>query len=181
MSDRNEIMDNHYKQMLDKIGIILEQGRKQAYSAVNNVLIKTYWESGREIVEYEQKGKEKAEYGSALLDRISKDLKKRYGKGFSRRNVLDMRRFYLTYRKWQTVSAKLSWSHYTLLLSLSDNMAYLATTRTSRNQKGYNSPQSTQSTQRSILFFIINFFLLRDLCALCGEKNILPFSGKILI
>jgi hypothetical protein len=55
------------------------------------------------------------------LDRISKDLKKRYGKGFNRRNVLDMRRFYLTYRKWQTVSAKLSWCHYTLLLSLSDN------------------------------------------------------------
>ena len=123
MSDRNEIMDNHYKQMLDKIGIILEEGRNQAYSAVNNALLKTYWESGREIVEYEQKGKEKAEYGSELLDRISKDLKKRYGKGFSRRNVLDMRRFYLNYRKWQTVSAKLSWSHYTLLLSLSDNMA----------------------------------------------------------
>lgn len=50
MSDRNEIMDNHYKQMLDKIGIILEEGRNQAYSAVNNVLVKTYWESGREIV-----------------------------------------------------------------------------------------------------------------------------------
>jgi predicted nuclease of restriction endonuclease-like (RecB) superfamily len=123
MSDKNEIISNHYKQMLEKIGIILEKGRKQAYSVVNNVLVKTYWDVGREIVEYEQKGKEKAEYGSELLDRLSKDLKKRYGKGFSRRNVLDMRRFYLAYRKWQTVSAKLSWSHFTLLLSLSDDMA----------------------------------------------------------
>ncbi len=123
MSDRNEIITNHYKQMLDNIGIILEEGRKQAYSAVNNVLVKNYWEIGKEIIEYEQKGKEKAEYGSELLDKISRDLKKRHGKGFSRRNVLDMRRFYLTYRKWQTVSAKLSWSHFTLLLSLSDDMA----------------------------------------------------------
>ncbi len=86
-------------------------------------------------MEYEQQGKEKAEYGSELLDRISKDLKMKYGKGFSRRNVLDMRRFYLVFRKWQTVSAKLSWSHYTLLLvkkvpgqkraKLTDGFAYL--------------------------------------------------------
>ncbi len=123
MSDKNEIMPNRYKQMLKKIGTILEEGRKRAYSAVNDVLVETYWNVGREIVEYEQEGKEKAEYGSALLDNISKDLKAKYGKGFSRRNVLDMRRFYLGYRKWQTVSAKLSWSHYTLLMGLSDDLA----------------------------------------------------------
>jgi predicted nuclease of restriction endonuclease-like (RecB) superfamily len=109
--------------MLDKIGAILEGGRQKAYTAVKNTLVITYWEIGREVVEYEQKGKEKAEYGSELLDKLSIDLKMRYGKGFSRRNVLDMRRFYLAYRKWQTVSAKLSWSHYTLLLSVSDEMA----------------------------------------------------------
>lgn len=123
MSDRNEITISHYMQMLDKIGIILEEGRKQAYSTVNNILVKTYWKIGGEIVEYEQEGKERAEYGSELLDKISKDLRKKYGKGFSRRNVLDMRRFYMTYKKWQTVSAKLSWSHYTVLVSLSDDMA----------------------------------------------------------
>lgn len=123
MSENNEIMTNRYKQMLERIGIILEEGRRRAYSVVNDVIVKTYWNIGKEIVEYEQKGKEKAEYGSALLDKVSKDLKKRYGRGFSRRNVLDMRKFYLAYRKWQTVSAKLSWSHYTLLLSLSDEMA----------------------------------------------------------
>jgi hypothetical protein len=123
MSDKNEIMPNRYKQMLEKIGTILEEGRKRDYSAVHDVLVETYWNIGGEIVEYEQKGKEKAEYGSALLDKLSKDLKTRYGKGFSRRNVLDMRRFYLVYRKRQTVSAELSWSHYTLLLSLSDDLA----------------------------------------------------------
>lgn len=74
-------------------------------------------------MQYEQHGSERAEYGSELLGRISKDLTHRFGKGFSRRNVLDMRRFYITHEKWQTVSAKLSWSHYIELMSITDDKA----------------------------------------------------------
>ncbi len=109
-----------YFSLIDSIGSLLEQGRKQAYQAVNSILVKTYWEIGKQIVEYEQEGKEKAEYGSALLDNLSRDLKLRYGKGFSRRNILDMRRFYQSYQKWQTVSAELRWSHYIELLSIDE-------------------------------------------------------------
>lgn len=69
-------------------------------------------------MEFEQNGQERAEYGSELLAKLSKDLRQRYGKGFSRRNILDMRRFYLAYQKWQTVSAKLSWSHYIALIGV---------------------------------------------------------------
>jgi hypothetical protein len=123
MSIDKRVEKSQYEILLERIGVILDEGITKSYSTINNILIRTYWEIGREIVEYEQQGKEKAEYGSELLDRISKDLKMKYGKGFSRRNVLDMRRFYLVFRKWQTVSAKLSWSHYTLLLSLSDDLA----------------------------------------------------------
>ena len=61
------------------------------------------------MVEFKQHGNERAKYGSDLLARISRDLRLRYGKGFGRRNALDMRRFYLVYQKWQTVPAKLSW------------------------------------------------------------------------
>lgn len=107
-----------YSGLITNIGNILEQGRRQAVVSVNSILLKTYWQIGREIVEYEQEGKEKAEYGSNLLDSLSKDLKSKYGKGFSRRNVSDMRRFYLTYENWQTVSAKLSWSHYIQLIGV---------------------------------------------------------------
>ncbi len=115
---------NHkYATLIADIGSLLEQGRRQAYNAVNSILVQTYWEVGKRIVEYEQKGKEKAEYGSALLDKLAGDLTLRYGKGFSRRNVLDMRRFYLNYQNWQTVSAKLSWSHYCLLMRLKGPMA----------------------------------------------------------
>lgn len=111
-----------YHHLIENIGLLLEQGRKQAYRAVNQILVKTYWEIGKQIVEYEQKGKEKAEYGSALLDTLSKDLKLRYGTGFSRRNILDMRRFYLAYPKWQTVSAELSWSHYVELFGIEEQL-----------------------------------------------------------
>ena len=112
-----------YQRLIDLISNCLTQGRVQAAKQVNTVLIQTYWQIGRYIVEFEQAGQERAEYGSRLLNQLSKDLKASHGKGFSRRNVLDMRRFYLTYPKWQTVSAKLSWSHYTERLAISDELA----------------------------------------------------------
>lgn len=83
-------------------------------------MLQTYWSIGRRIVEEEQKGNERAEYGSALLRGLSKELTKEYGKGFSKSNLFSMRRFYLEFQKFQTLSGKLSWSHYLLLLGVSD-------------------------------------------------------------
>lgn len=71
-----------------------------------------YWEIRKSIVEYEQKGNEKAEYGSNLQLSLSRDFANQYGKGFSKSNVYMMRLFYLKYQKFQRVSGKLSWSHY---------------------------------------------------------------------
>lgn len=113
---------NKYHLLIAGIDQILEQGRKQVFVAINQILVKTYWEIGRLIVEYEQAGKEKAEYGSGLLNRLVKDLKIRYGKGFSVSNVYVMRQFYLKYPKFQTLSGKLSWSHYVELLGVSDDL-----------------------------------------------------------
>jgi len=112
-----------YSSLINSIGALLEQGRKQAYQSVNSILVKTYWEIGKQIVEYEQHGEEKAEYGSALLDNISKDLKIMHGRGFSKSNVYLMRQFYLKYQKFQTVSGKLSWSHYAELLSIEEDLS----------------------------------------------------------
>jgi len=117
------VTKSSYNIMLKNIETILEKGRKSAYaSAVNNIMLTTYWEIGREIVEFEQKGKEKAEYGSKLLDRIAQDLKNKYGKGFSRSNVIYMRLLYLKYPKSETLSHQLSWSHYFELLKISDDL-----------------------------------------------------------
>ena len=86
-------------------------------------MVKTYWEIGKRIVEFEQQGEKKAEYGSNLLDKLSEDLTKSYGSGFSAYNLRKMRLFYLTFQKWATVSPKLSWSHYRLILRLNNPLA----------------------------------------------------------
>ncbi|OYQ61991.1 hypothetical protein B9G53_24525 [Pseudanabaena sp. SR411] len=118
----SDLIDS-YQQLIDRIGECLVQGQQRAFEQVNTLLVETYWQIGQYIVEFEQKGNERAEYGSRLLTQLSRDLKTTYGKGFSRRNVLDMRRFYVSYPKWQMVSAKLGWSHYTELLAISDDLA----------------------------------------------------------
>ena len=109
----------NYKTLITNIGEILEKGRKDAIKIFNNILVKTYWEIGKQIIEYEQKGEVKAEYGSELLNNLSKDLSLKYGKGFKKSNVYMMRLFYLKYPKFQTLSGKLSWSHYIELLGIS--------------------------------------------------------------
>jgi predicted nuclease of restriction endonuclease-like (RecB) superfamily len=112
-----------YKKLIKDIGFAIHTAKSNTLKLINTELVKVNWQIGKYIVEFEQDGKERAEYGSEIIEQISKDLKHEFGAGFSRRNVLDMRRFYLCYQKWQTVSAKLSWSHFTLLLSLSSDEA----------------------------------------------------------
>ena len=110
----------NYQELLQHVGDTLEQGRSRAAAAVNTAVVATYWEIGRQIVEYEQGGSAKAEYGSALLKKLSRDLTDLYGSGFGMSNINKMRKLYLTYPILQTVSAKLSWSHYVELLKIDD-------------------------------------------------------------
>jgi len=117
-----EITAKNYRKLLSNIGGLLEKGRKQVVKQVNNIIINTYWNIGKQIVEFEQKGKEKADYGSRLLENLSKDLKLRYGKGFSKSNIIYMRLFYIKYQKSETVSHQLSWSHYFELLKIEDDL-----------------------------------------------------------
>ena len=87
---------------------------------MNQELLSTYWRIGEIIVRYEQNEQIRAVYGEETLRQFSKTLTREFGKGFSRSNVYNMRLFYQTYQKFQTVSGKLSWSHYCELLSISD-------------------------------------------------------------
>lgn len=113
---------NKYTHLIKEIGNLLQTGRTQAVQSVNTVLVHTYWLIGRHIVEFEQDGKEKAEYGSFLFERLSKDLTKLYGKGFSRANLLYIRKLYLTFPKSETLSNVLSWSHYFEILRSDNNL-----------------------------------------------------------
>lgn len=114
---------NKYNQLLDNIGSALQKAKENAIKAINIELVKANWEIGRHIVEFEQHGKEKADYGSALLTILSKDLKTKFGKGFSKSNIYLCRLFYIKYPKFQTLSGKLSWSHYAELLTVSEDLA----------------------------------------------------------
>jgi hypothetical protein len=83
-----QIENNQYKTLIDQIGEILTAGRQRAVQSVNTILVLIYWEIGRYIVEFEQQGNERAEYGSKLFEQLSKDLSLSYGKGFSRSNLI---------------------------------------------------------------------------------------------
>ena len=96
-----------YGRLVSGISGLLEKARRTAARSVNSILTATYWEIGRRIVEFEQGGKTRAEYGERLLVRLADDLTTKYGRGFSGRNLRQMRTFYLGWEIWQTPSAKL--------------------------------------------------------------------------
>ena len=112
-----ELIDN---KIIEQIKSLLESARQKVAAEVNSTLIMTYWQIGKIIVEDEQKHESRAEYGKQTLKTLSKVLSEEYGKGFSRSNLQNMRQFYLAYPKCQSVTGKLSWTHYCELLLISD-------------------------------------------------------------
>lgn len=95
-----------YDGLLTGISALLDAARRAAARSVNSILTTTYWEIGRRIVEHEQDGQARAGYGEELLNRLSADLTAHHGRGFSARNLRQMRTFYLSWEIWQTPSAK---------------------------------------------------------------------------
>ena len=113
---------NKYSYLVDRISETFIQGRNKATIAVNQHLVETYWKIGEYIVEFEQEGKERAEYGKSLIDNLATDLSIKLGKGFSRSNLIYMRLFYLEFPISEKPSHLLSWSHYVELLKISDKL-----------------------------------------------------------
>ncbi len=109
-----------YAGLVGQISATLLLGQGRAVQAVNAQLIDTYWKIGQHIIEFEQAGQERADYGSGLLDRLSRDLILHHGKGFSRSNLIRIRQFYVAYPIGATLSHLLSWSHVVELLKLDD-------------------------------------------------------------
>ncbi len=131
MNDDSSIIG--YDTVLSDVIDLLESARRVSARTINSIMTATYWEIGRRIVEYEQVGAKRAEYGKELLKKLSIDLKARFGRGFSERNLEQMRLFYIGWPISQTLSAKsngdivenillkrfsLPWSHYVRLLSV---------------------------------------------------------------
>ncbi len=108
--------------LAENIAHLVADARGRALQTVNTALIETYWQVGRYIVEFEQQGSAKAKYGDNLLTSLAKLLRTKLGRGFSRPNLNNMRKFYLYYPICQTVSDKLSWSHICELITIDDDL-----------------------------------------------------------
>lgn len=107
--------------MIEEIKNIIISSRNKITYEINNTMLLAYWNVGRIIVENEQNGNIKAEYGKQVIKELSKELRKTLGSGFSVRNLFNMRKIYIIYPKFQTLSRKLSWSHYCELLNIENN------------------------------------------------------------
>lgn len=153
----NEIMSP----IIYEVKEILNTARQEVAREVNTQLLVTYWKIGEIIVRYEQNENFRAEYGSQTLKQLSKELTEEFGRGFSRSNLQNMRAFYLTYAKCQSVTGKLSWTHYCELLSISDKDK-----RNFYEHEAINSKWSVREMKRQI-----NTSLFERLLLSKGEIN----------
>ena len=116
------VLEIQKKIIFEEVKKILQEARNKVYKATNNVMVEAYWNIGRIIVE-KQSGNEKAEYGTALLKNLSKEMTKEFGKGFTVANLKNMRQFYLTFPKSYALRSELSWTHYRLLMRIENENA----------------------------------------------------------
>lgn len=151
----NDLIQN--SPIIAEIRTLLETARQTVAQQVNTQLLSTYWQIGRIIVEYEQQNQLRAEYGKQTLRELSKVLTAEFGKGFSVSNIQFMRRFYMAYPNQQTVSVKLSWSHYCELLSVTDYDK-----RRFYEKESLNSGWSVRELKRQINSSLYERILLSD-------------------
>ena len=168
MTKNNMIQKSDIDTTYKSIKTVLEEARSSAYTAVNFTMVQAYWHTGRIIVEQEQKGKERAEYGKGLLKELSKRLIRDYGRGFDESNLRNMRMFYLTFPKCDALRHELSWTHYRLLLRIEKENArdfYLIET--------INNKWSTRELERQI-----NSLLYERIALSQDKTEVLKLSVK---
>ncbi|MBU2589317.1 MAG: DUF1016 family protein [Nanoarchaeota archaeon] len=185
---KKEVIKKGFSNIYDNIKIIIEQARNKTFKVINSVMVQAYWEIGRTIVEEEQKGKKRADYGKYLIKELSERLIKEYGSGFKERNLYEMRRFYLTFPKWNALRAKsqksqklhpvgaksqniydkLSWTHYRFLMRIKkENARKFYLIETAKNQ------WSKRELERQI-----NSLLYERLSLSKNKKEVKEFAKK---
>lgn len=120
----NQTLSNS-SHLFAEIREVLITARRTAYKAVNFAMVTAYWNVGRLIVEDEQQGNTRAEYGKAILADLSKRLTDEFGKGFDERELRRIRQFYLVFPKWDALRPELTWTHYRLLIRVQNEQARL--------------------------------------------------------
>jgi predicted nuclease of restriction endonuclease-like (RecB) superfamily len=154
-----------------KVKDLMTKSRSIAARDINEKIIRTYWEIGKIIVEKEQDGKIKSQYGQKLLIELSKELSNHIGRGFSRSNLANMRLFYLTYPIVQSAAGQLTWTHYCELLPIKDKDA-----RSFYEQESINSNWSVRELKRQIETSLFERLLLSD--GKANKDKVLALSRK---
>ena len=157
--------------MLHEIRELLINARQRVAVKVNTELLSTYWKIGKIIINNEQKNKERADYGKQTLKQLSKYLTAEFGKGFSVSNLYNMRLFYMQYQKFQTVSGKLSWSHYCELFVISDQNK-----RSFYEKEAINSGWSIRELKRQISTSLYERLLLSE--GKTNKETVLALAKK---
>lgn len=158
---------------------ILEEARNTAYRAVNFSMVQAYWNIGRVVVEEEQKGKIKAEYGQALIQELAKRLTQEYGKGFTQTNLWYMRQFFVIFPILHALRGELTWTHYRLLLKVENEKA-----RTFYLNEAAETRWSTRQLERQInSFYYERLLSSKDKKPVVDEadRNALPARPEDLI
>jgi len=144
------------KSLYEKVRDILQKARRNVTRCVNTEMVRAYWFVGEAIVEHEQKGKKRAQYGEQIIQSLSERLTAEFGKGFTKNNLWYMRQFDLTYQqKLHAVRGELSWTHYRLLLKIEKQEA-----RDFYEQEAADGNWSTRELERQITTLFYERLLL---------------------
>jgi len=156
-----------YKDIYSEIKEMLLQSRNQAYTAVNFTMVQAYWHIGRIIVEHEQNGSLRAEYGKAVLQEISEKLQQEFGSGFSVRNLQQMKKFYILFPNTNALRSQLTWTHYRALLRIEND-----DTRKWYMEECIRSAWSSRQLERQIsTLYYERLLASRDKEAVVAEAN----------
>ena len=168
-----------FQQTYERIRAILSEARSRAYRAINTAMVTAYWEIGRAIVEQEQQGQHRAEYGRGLLKELSRRLSAEFGRGFDRSTLQHMRAFYLTYPICDALRPELSWTHYRILLRVEKPEA-----RAFYETEAVNARWSTRELERQIHSLLFERLALsrdrEDVLALAQKGHEIQQPGDLI-
>lgn len=163
-----DLVKTDYRNFFARVSDLLEQARRKTVRQVNTVITYTYWKIGKLIVEEEQRGTNRAQYGGHLLQRLARDLTKKFGKGFTETNLKYMRQFYLTYPIRHALRDELTWTHYRLLLGIRDAKA-----RSFYEIEAVDNSWSTRELDRQI-----NSLLFERLALSKDKKKVMELAKR---
>lgn len=165
--DNELINNNEINNMFNNIKELVINSRNRVYATVNTEMLNLYWNIGKAIMEIQQ-GDERASYGETVLEKLSQKLTNEFGKGFSKRNLERMRKFYICFPIATTVSSQLSWSHYLELLKIDEE-----TKRNFYIKETINSRWSVRELQRQIGSLLYERLVLSS-----DKENVLALAVK---